>query len=140
MGSWATALRFSGLMTLAACTSLNKATFAIDPQTQVTGDEMLRRVEESFQKLGFQLERKTDFLYPETRKETSYFLSHRQLPLGFQSTHHLAVLRLEHSGILYVDWIEITDLRRELKPAQFADLHAKIASDLETRYGLEVRF
>jgi hypothetical protein len=130
---------FSGLLVLVACTSVNKATFAIEPQTQIHGDEMLRGVEESFQGLGFELKQKTDFLYPETRKETTYFLSHR-VRLAFQSTDQLAVLRLEHSGTLYVDWIEITDLRREINPGSFADLHAKIASDINTRLGVDVIF
>jgi hypothetical protein len=126
-------------MFLVACTALNKATFAIDPQAQIPADEVLRGVEESFQALGFRLERKTDFLYPETRKEATWFVSHR-VPLPLQSTDHFAVLRLEHSGTLYVDWIEITDLRRELEPERFADLHAKIASHIKTRLGVDVIF
>jgi hypothetical protein len=127
-------------MLLAACTSINKATFAIEPQERVASNDMLRGVEECFRSLGFQLQRKTNFLYPETRKETTYFLGHRELPLALQSTYRHAVLRVEQSGILYVDWIEITDLRRELKPEFFAPLHAKIAADLKTRLGIDVIF
>jgi hypothetical protein len=138
--SLATALGLCGMVLVAACTVINKATFAIEPQERILGDEMLRGVEESFRALGFELQRKTDFLYPETRKETTYFLSHRELPLALRSTYHHAVLRLEHSGSLYVDWIEITDLRRELKPELFAALHAKIAMDLKTRLGSDVVF
>jgi hypothetical protein len=36
-------------MFLVACTSLNKVTFAIDPQAQIPADEVLRGVEEPFQ-------------------------------------------------------------------------------------------
>ena len=134
------AVPLCGFVLLAACTSINKATFAIEPQERVANDDMLRGVEECFHSLGFQLQRKTGFLYPETRKETSYFLGHRELPLALQSTYRHAVLRLEHSGILYVDWVEITDLGRELKPEFFAPLHAKIAADLKTRVGIDVVF
>ena len=101
---------------------------------------MLRGIEESFRALGFQMERKTEFLYPEARKETTYFLGHRQLPLALQSTYRHAVLRLERTGILYVDWVEVTDYRRKLKPELFAALHAKIAADLKTRLGIDVVF
>jgi hypothetical protein len=138
--SLATALGLSGLMLVAACTAINKATFAIEPQEHIASDEMLHGVEECFRTLGLQLQRKTDFLYPETRKESTYFLGHKELPLAMQSTYHHAVLRLEHSGTLYVDWIEITDLRRELKPESFAELHRKIATDLKTRLGIDVVF
>jgi hypothetical protein len=134
--SLAKPLVLSGLVLLAACTHVNKATFAIEPQAS---DEMLRGVEECFRTLGFQLQRKIDFLYPETRKETTFFLGHRELNL-LQSTYDHAVLRLEHSGILYVDWVEISDFRRELKPEAFAPLHAKIAADLKTRLGIDVVF
>jgi len=138
--SLATALGLSGLMLVAACTAINKATFAIEPQEHIASDEMLHGVEECFQMLGLQLQRKTEFLYPETRKESTYFLGHKELPLAMQSTYHHAVLRLEHSGTLYVDWIEITDLRRELKPESFAELHRKIATDLKTRLGIDLVF
>ncbi len=140
MNCWLAKLGLSGLVLLAACTSINKATFAIEPQEPVASDEMLRGVEECFRTLGVELQRKTDFLYPETRKETTYFLGHRELPLALQSTYRHAVLRLEHSGILYVDWVEITDLRRELKPEFFGPLHAKIAAELKTRLGIDVVF
>jgi len=138
--SLATALGLSGLMLVAACTAINKATFAIEPQEHIASDEMLHGVEECFRMLGLQLRRKTEFLYPEARKESTYFLGHKELPLAMQSTYHHAVLRLEHSGTLYVDWIEITDLRRELKPESFAELHRKIATDLKTRLGIDLVF
>ena len=125
MNCWLAKLGLSGLVLLAACTSINKATFAIEPQEPVASDEMLRGVEECFRTLGVELQRKIDFLYPETRKETTYFLGHRELPLALQSTYRHAVLRLEHSGILYVDWVEFTDLRRELKPELFAPLQQR---------------
>lgn len=87
------------LLICAGCTAINKATFAIQPQDQIAGDTLLAGAEDCFHSLGLELVRKTDYLYPETRKQTEYYLGHRALPLGFYSTYHHAVLRLEHSGV-----------------------------------------
>ena len=138
--AFARALMLTAPMLLAACTFINKATFSIEPQEEVARDEVLRGLEASFQDLGFQIQRKTDFLYPDSRKEATYFLGHRELPFALQSTYRHAALRLERSGVLYVDWVEISDYRRELKPDDFARLHAKIAADLKARLAVDVVF
>lgn len=128
------------LLICAGCTAINKATFAIEPQEQIAGDALLAGVEDCFHSLGMELVRKTEYIYPESRKQTEYYLGHRELGFGFYSTYHHAFLRLEHSGVLYVDWIEIADAHRELKPEIFKEVHKKIADDLKIRLGVDVTF
>jgi hypothetical protein len=128
------------LLICAGCTVINKATFAIEPQKQIAGDALLTGLEDCFHTLGLELVRKTDYFYPEARKQSEYYLGHRELALGFNSTYHHAVLRLELSGVLYVDWIEIADSKRELRPEIFMEVHKKIAEDLKTRLGVDLTF
>lgn len=122
------------------CTVVNKATFAIEPREPIATEAVLRGVEAYFAALGFELARKTDFLYPEARKESTYFLGRRVGPNPLYSSYHHVVLRLEQSGRLYIDWIEISDVRRAARPEPFALTHAKIAGDLKDRLGVDVTF
>lgn len=136
----AQALLLAAVVLFTACTHVNKATFAIEPRRPAAAEEVLRGIEDYFATLGIKLERKTEFIYPEARKESIYFWGRRVGPIPLHSSYHHVVLRLEQSGRLYIDWIEISDVRRSPRPEPFAPTHAKIAGDLKNRLGVEVVF
>jgi hypothetical protein len=134
------ALLLVSVVLFTACTHVNKATFAIEPQRPAPAEEVLRGIEDYFTTLGIKLERKTEFIYPETRKESTYFLGRSVGPMPLHSSYHHVVLRLEQSGRLYIDWVETSDVRRAPRPESLAATHGRIAGDLKDRLGVEVVF
>jgi len=125
---------------LNGCTFLNKETFEIQPDNLAKREAVLRGIEAYFEKLGVQLDRKTDYLYPERRKETSYFLGRSRGPGPLYSSYSYIVLRLEASDMLYIDWIKVSDLREKARPGEFESIHQKIADDLRDHVGIPVKF
>jgi hypothetical protein len=127
------------LVAFTGCTYVNRATFAIDSQRPAATDDVLRGIENYFASLGIKLERKTEFIYPKSRTESSYFLGRTVGPIPLHSSYHHVVLRLEAER-LYIDWIEISDVRRPPRAEPFAQAHAHIAADLKKRLGVDVVF
>lgn len=128
----------AAVLILSACTFLNKATFSIDSPSK--SEKLLNTIENYFKELGLPLERKIDFSYPENRKERSYFLGRTRGPIPLHTTYSYVVLRVEESGVLYLDWIKISDTKQVPKPEYFEQAHTKIENDLKTRFGVDVKF
>ena len=125
---------------LNGCTFLNKETFEIQPDNLAKREAVLHGIEAYFEKLGIQLGRKTDYLYPKSRKETIYFLGQSRGLTPLYSSYNHIVLRLEASDMLYIDWVKISDLREKAKPGEFDSIHQKIADDLRDQIGISVKF
>ena len=125
---------------LNGCTFLNKETFEIQPDNLAKREVVLHGIEAYFEKLGIKLARKTDYLYPEKRKKTTYFLGQSRDPTPLHSSYSYIVLRLEASDMLYIDWVKISDLREKAKPGEFDSIHQKIADDLMEHIGIPVKF
>lgn len=132
------AVVFTAMLGFAACTFLNEASFSID--SPASNEALLNNIENYFTEIGLKLERKIDFTYPEKRKEISYFLGRTQGPVPLHSTYSYVVLRLEESGVLYIDWIKISDTKQVPKPEYFQAAHERITKDLKTRFGVDVKF
>jgi hypothetical protein len=128
----------AAIVSLAGCTFVNKATFSIDSPTN--RESLLNDVDNYFTALGLHLGRKVDFTYPENRKERSYSLGRKQEPVPLHTTYSYVVLRLEESGILFIDWIRISDSKQVPKPEYFEATHKKMSDDLRERLGIEVKF
>jgi hypothetical protein len=134
------------VLSLVACTFNNRATFAVESPSN--GDALVADFERYLSERGLRLQKKIDFEYPEQRKERRYFLGRTdsRIPINtyaaipLDTAFSYVQLRLEQSGILFVDWIRISDRRYEPKPEHFEAVNAKIASDLKSRFGVDVRF
>lgn len=136
--AWVAAFVGSALL-LSACTFGNQATFAVDSSTDA--ERLLDDIERYFAQLGLQPKEKVDFEYPKKRKQRSYVLGHRQFGLlGLHNAYQYVVLRLEETDRVYVDWLEISSTKRVPKPGDFDVTHAKIASDLKARFGVDMKF
>lgn len=125
-------------MLLCACTFGNRATFAVDSPSHP--EQLLGDLERYFAQLGFQPQEKMDHEYPTRRKQRSYLLGRSQELMGLHRTSTHVVLRLEQDASVLVDWVEISSTKRVPKPADFERTHAKIASDLKARFGIDTTF
>ena len=127
----------SVILELSACIVRNKASFSVE--SSVTSDAMLNNMESYLADVGLKLERKTDYAFPEKRKERSYVLGRSLGPTRVHSNYSYVVLRLEETGVLYIDWI-FTDSKQVPRPEYFQATNEKIIQDLKEKFGVDVKF